>query len=178
MKKIIISFLFIVLSICYAQPSFSQNILTEMQKRKEILNKQLVTENDKAKRSVIINKIMQIDNMYYDADIRAEMIYQSNPAHFKNVRRKSFKELNTLKEPKETKSSTSEVYTAPEPSNADDIWNSYATDKKISICKQSKNSCDAESNFENCRFVYRRCKPFLPKPEFERFMERFSKKVR
>ena len=149
MKKIIISFLFLTLSICYAQASFAQNILTEMQKRKEILNKQLQTENDKAKRSEILNKIMQIDSMYYDSDIRQEMIYQSNPSHFKNVKRKSFKELNTIKEPNEIKSTAPQIYAAPAPSNADDIWNSYADDKKISICKQSKNSCDSQNNFEN-----------------------------
>lgn len=178
MKKIIISFLFIVLSICYAQPSFSQNILTEMQKRKDALYKQLETENDKAKRSEILNKITQIQDMYYDPDIRAEMIYQSNLAHFKNVRRKSFKEFNTIKEPAEASSVTPQIYVAPAPSNADDIWNSYDDEKKFSICKKTKNSCDVENNFENCRFVYRRCKSFLPKPEFDRFMERFSKKVR
>jgi type II secretory pathway pseudopilin PulG len=178
MKKIIISFLFLATSIGITQQSFAQNILTEMQNRKEALYKQLDNENDKVKRYEILTKISQINNMYYEQDIRDEMIYQSNPAYFKNVKRKSFAELNTIKEPVKVKPTEPQIYTAPQPSNADDIWNSYENDKKITICKQTKNSCDAENNFENCRFVFRRCKPFLPKPEFDRFMERFSKRVR
>jgi len=151
-----------------AQPE----ILPEMKKREQIIISRLTAEKNKKTRKELINKLIQIQDLYSTEAVRTEFIRKNSPEYFEKHKNKQHKRTRTESLPKmpETRRIPLNMLTANT-----FHWESYPTEDKIKFCGQIKRECDAKKKLEDCRFVVVKCKSYISDEDYTGLVNRYKR---
>jgi hypothetical protein len=171
-KYIIISFLVLTFSHDArseaGKPQYQKetpSITDEMKRREDILFSMLSKETDERKRKILINKLSQIQNLYYNSAVRNETIKKLSP----NIKASKFsrsKEGLILEEQKEVPIT---IFSA----NSRE-WELFSANQKIKFCSQMKSECDKKKDLEFCRFVVVKCRSFMKEEDYQAIVDQYS----
>lgn len=154
------------------QPS----IVTEIQKRSQIIQSKLIFETDPEKRKELIRKQRQLNDLYYNSQVKHEIAKSISPefvkrADEKATRAPTLQEINDSTVPQSTASPEITMFSAYSKD-----WDSFPAEQKIKFCKQMKKECDNGKSMEYCRFVVVKCKSYLEEGDYQKLIDKYSKR--
>ena len=149
-------FLILFLSFFSFKTFAAENIIDEMQRRKDVIYEKMAATKDPEQRRQLIEKLSQINELYNDKEIRIEAIRKVNPTWAKALDAAKDKDPGST-EQQQVKSG----------------WEGLADKDKVMICSQVLAECK-KSVLEYCRFTVTKCRQYLPENEYNAILNRFQ----
>ncbi len=141
-------------------------IIKEMKKREQIIMQRLSYETDPQKRKELIRKQIQIQNLYYDQDIKREAIRSLSPDYIKNL--KPYEAEEKLATGDDDKPPI-DLFIA----NSRE-WESYQAEQKIRFCAQMRKECETKNALDYCRFVVVKCRSFVREEDYQNLIKKYN----
>ncbi len=140
--------------------------LKEISRREQVLLNQLDKTFDPKKRSVLTNKLAQLQEIRNSPKTR-EIFVENYAAQLAEEKRRKG---GTRVVAQQSFRAPLSIYTAGRD------WDSYGMEERFKFCVKIKDSCAKQNDLESCRFVIVRCKNFLPEQDYNSIITRFSTK--